>query len=193
MVDIDPVAVLRCWPVDVEVGGQTYTIPAMPAREWLVPILEGTWLDIVPGMLGGDAKAEELRDRLVGGTVPYEECKTAAKEALAVAAGTRRFWTARELARAAMVSWVVGDLIVNGVDLDQVSLAAFLAAAYRTATVNMKQSDRDKFDMDLDRPPRGVPVEEWFDEEEASQGFLDAMGVASVDDIPDDDFPGDEE
>lgn len=173
--DFDPVALLRCWAVEVDVGGRLFTIPAMPASDWLVPILEGAWFDIVPGLLA-DAD-EELHDALIAGTVPYEECRAAAQAALATASGSRRWWSARTLARAAMTGWVSGDLVLHGVDLDKVSLAAFLAAAYRSATVNMDRAVRGKFDMDLDRPPAGLPPEEWFDEDEAEQNFMAAMGL----------------
>lgn len=178
--DIDPVAVLQCWAVEVDVGEHVYTIPALPASAWLLPILEGGWIDIVPGLL---VDADQLRDDLVDGLVPYEECRTAAQAALAMAAGTRRWWAATSLAKATMASWVGGDLVLHGVDLDRVPLAAYLAAAYRAATANMDKVARGRFDMDLNRPPPGIAPEEWFDEEEAEQGFLALMGASAGDDL----------
>jgi hypothetical protein len=40
--------------------------------------------------------------------------------------------------------------------------------------------------MDLNRPPPGLPPEEWFDEDEAEQGFLALMSAdgAGQDDEP---------
>lgn len=157
-------------------GGRVYTIPSLPASAWLLPILEGGWIDIVPGLLGDDPRVEQLRDDLVDGVVGYDECRDAAQAALVIAAGTRRWWSVSTLSKAVMMSWIAGEL-VRGVDLDRVSLAAFLAASYRIATENMDRSAKGRFDMELDRPPRGLAPEEWLDEDEAEQSFLALMGT----------------
>ena len=49
---IEPAAILRCWPIDVDLAGDTYTIPPLPAADWLVAIADGTYLDLVPGLIG---------------------------------------------------------------------------------------------------------------------------------------------
>jgi hypothetical protein len=182
-VDIDPVATLRCWSVIVDVAGQEYTIPSLPASAWLLAMLEGGWIEIVPGLIG---ESRELPDEVVDGRVSYEECKAAAKAALCTAAGTRKWWAASSLAKASLMSWVAGDLLLHGVDLDRVSLAGYLAAAYRAATVNMDQQTRGRFGTDLNPPPPGLPPEEWFDADEAEQGFLALMSAdgAGQDDEP---------
>jgi len=36
----DPVWSLRPWPVEIDMGSQTFTVPAVPAIEWLKFLLE---------------------------------------------------------------------------------------------------------------------------------------------------------
>ena len=32
--EVDPLASMRCWAIDLELGGRTYEIPALPAMDW---------------------------------------------------------------------------------------------------------------------------------------------------------------
>lgn len=168
---IDPAATLRCWAVDVDVAGQTYTIPALPAAPWLLALVTGTYLDVVPGLLTiPDALDDQLADGLLGA-----ECRTAARAAIAAASGTT-WWTAARLARAIHDSWIIGEFTLFGVDPARVPLAAYLAAGYRAVTKYLDDQKRARLDMELDSPPPGVAPEEWWDEDAASAGFLAAMG-----------------
>ena len=64
-------------PVRVTLGGDDYRIPALPASDWMVVLLDRDLTDIVPGMVEGDIDA--LWDRLFFGEVTGEECEEAAK------------------------------------------------------------------------------------------------------------------
>lgn len=173
---LDPVAALRCWAVDVDVAGQVYTVPARPAVDWLLAIVDGAWADIVPGLLDPD-QSGPLQDAIADLTVDPAEVRTAAQAALAEAAGTK-WWTARTLAMSiAVTPEMVGLLMTRGVDPAHVSLGGYLTAGYALAVRNMDKTQRARFDLDLQRPPAGVPAEEWWDEDAAADSFLSAMGA----------------
>lgn len=169
--EFDADATLRCWKVDVDVAGQTYTIPALPALDWLIAA-RGSWSEIVPGMVGDDA--DDLREAIVDGAVSSAECVAAARSALEVAAGTR-WWTAQKLARALPGSWVGAELTMQGVDLAAIPFAAYLAAAWRVATRHAQEVDVARLEAEFTSPPQGLAPTEWFGDDSAN---LSAFGSA---------------
>lgn len=164
--NIEPIAILRCWAIDVDIGEDTYTIPPRPASDWLLPVAADSYLDIVPGLLE-DPTA--LDDQLAEGDLG-DECRDAARAAVTAAAGCP-WWTARRLAGFVAGSWIGGELTLRGVDPTQLSLASYLAAVYRLATKHMEEAKKSALDMQLDQPPTEVPPEEWWDEDAAAASF----------------------
>lgn len=164
----DPEAALRCWPVHLDLADRTWTIPALPAADWMAATLSG-WLDIIPGLLVDPADLDDLLD---DGTVGYTDCVAAARDALEAAAGCR-WWTAQRLIHAAC-DWgsIGGELLLRGINPAVAPLGAVLAAAYRTATRHAEPAERARIDFELDRPPTGIPAAEWFDESEAAEAFM---------------------
>ena len=173
---VDPGALLRCWAVEVEVGGATYRIPAHPAAVWMQTVIEGSYDDIVPGMVEGDV--DPIDEALLDGKIRQRDLTAAAREALAAAAGMK-WWIAERMAYLAANSWLAGELLLRGVDPHRLSLAAYLSAAYRAASRVLDTAKLAKLDMDLERPPAGVSPDEWFDPEEAARNFLAAMGASA--------------
>jgi hypothetical protein len=173
----DPLATLRCWALDVDVAGVTYTIAAQPAQVWLLAILSGSYVEVLPGLLTDKAA---LNDAIIDGTVEADELLGAARDAIAAAAGTP-WWSAARLAQASTDTWVGAELLLQGIDPGVVSLGAYLAAALRVATKDMDAAGRAQLTYDLDRPPEGVPAEEWFDEDAAAAGFMAALGAGEAD------------
>lgn len=167
---IEPAATLAQWAIDVDIAGETYTIPALPASEWLLAVLAGSWLDILPGLLSGE-DGERIDELIVDGALTFDDLVGPARDALAAAAGTK-WWTAARLGQAAVDSWVAHELQLRGLDPARMPLAAFLAGAYRAATRASDEAKRMQLDMELDRPPKGVAPEEWFDEAAAADSFL---------------------
>lgn len=174
--DVDPAATLRCWAVEVELAGRTWTIAARPAADWLLAAI-GPWSDIVPGLV--DDPDDDLDDLIADGTVGSDELRQAAQDALTATAGLK-WWTAEHLARVAVTTWLAGEVLLSGVDPAAAPFGAYLAAAYRAATRHMTKEDRLKFDLDLTQPPAGVDPEEWFDEDAAAAGFMAALGGAGT-------------
>lgn len=166
----DPAAALRCWAIDVDLGGRTYTIEARPAADWLLAVL-GPRTDIVPGLIGDPG---DLDDLIADGTVDSDELRQAAQDAVAAASGMK-WWVAEHMAQLAASTWVGREVLLSGLDPAAVSLGAYLGACYHAAARNMNQEQRTKFDLDLTQPPTGVEPEEWFDEDEAAAGFMAAL------------------
>lgn len=169
----DPDATLRCWAVDVDVAGRTYTIPALPAADWLLALHSGALADVVPGLVDGT----ELDDAIADGTASPADCQTAARAAIAAAAGCP-WWTAAKLAHAAVTTWVAADLTSRGVDPTRIPLAAWLAAAWHAASRQMDEVKKGQLEWELERPPQGAQPDEWWSDDTATANFMAAMGSA---------------
>src|SRR5690606_1536372 len=132
---IDPTAALRCWSIDVDIAGGTYTIPPLPAADWISAVQDG-WLAIVPGLL---QDADHLDDLIADGQLSYDDCRRAAQDALAAAAGTK-WWTATRLVGWVLHERIAGRLALKGVDPSQVSLAGLFLAAYETVASSVEKA-----------------------------------------------------
>lgn len=159
----DLVASLRPWPIeDVVLGDVTYRVAALPAADWLAILLPeniSLWA-IVPELLEPDA-TEHFEDLIVSGAFGHADWEQLCWELVAIAAG-RPWWTALYLLGNAKhhshVEIVKGQLALHAVDATRISLASWLDAVYGIFTRNMAPPDRQKFDIALNRPPRGVNV-----------------------------------
>lgn len=178
----DALAALRIWAIDVELGGDTFTVPPRPAVEWFLAILdEDVPLPLIPGLMD-DAAEDRITDLLLEGTVTAELIATRSRELLTEASG-RPWWEADRLIRSSGASWHIigGELTRLGVDLDKVSLAAALNAIYVICVRTMDDKERNKFDIDLRLPPigvDGVTADELYDQRAAESAFTALMGQA---------------
>ena len=176
----DALAALKIWSLDVDLGGETFTVPPIPATGWFVAILDETsLLPLIPGLMD-DGAEERITDMLLDGTVVPEDITNRSRELLTAAAG-RPWWEADRLIRSAADSWQIigGELTRLGVDLDAVSLAAALNAIYVVCVRTMDEKERNKFDIDLRLPPigvEGVSAESLYDEKAATAAFAALMG-----------------
>lgn len=176
----DALAALRIWALEVDLGGETFVVPARPAADWFLAILdEDTPLPLIPGLMDRGAE-ERIVDLLLDDLTTAEEIVTRSRELLTAAAG-RPWWEADRLIRSAGASWQVigGELIRLGVDLDKVSLAAALNAIYVVCVRTMDEKERNKFDIDLRMAPigvEGVQPEEMYDAKAAEAAFAALMG-----------------
>lgn len=178
----DAVAALRLWDVEVELGGQVFLVPAKPAADWFVAILdEDNPLPLIPGMMAVDAE-ECVTDLLLDGQIDADLIVRRSRELLTEVAG-RPWWEADRLIRSSGASWHIigGELTRLGVDLHAVSLAAALNAIYVICVRTMDDKERNRFDIDLRLPPigvDGVTTEEMYDQRQAEAAFLALMGQA---------------
>jgi hypothetical protein len=179
----DALAALRIWTLEVELAGETFTVPPRPAADWFLAILdEDVPLPLIPGMMDGDAE-ERIADLLLDGKVSPEEITVRSRELLTEVAG-RPWWEADRLIRSSGSSWQIigGELTRLGVDLGKVSLGAALNAIYVICVRTMDEKERNKFDIDLRLPPigvEGVKPEELYDQRAAESAFASLMGQAS--------------
>lgn len=157
-------------PVLVDLGGREYRIPALPAAQWMLVLLERGWADIVPGMCEGDL--DDLHDDIALGFVTTAECEQAAMDAVTAAAGTD-WWTAvRLLHSAAQDPAGMGELRSTGLDLTTAPLGAVLATLYRIYTRDKDAKDIAKIDQELTKLPPGMSaVDVRYDAAAAAAAF----------------------
>lgn len=150
---VEAAASLKVWPVTITVAGQEWRIPPTPATGWLLTLIDGGWLDIVPGMLDPDSRTA-ITDQLIDGQLSYQELVATAQDAVTAAAG-RPWWTAATLVVAASRHWpaIGAQLLTTGVDLDHISLSAACDVIYHVCTRRMKKEERSRFDRKLLTPP----------------------------------------
>lgn len=178
----DALASLRIWALDVELGGETFVVPARPAVDWFVAILdEDVPMPLIPGMMGPAAE-DRIGEMLLDGDIDVDLITTRSREVLTAAAG-RSWWEADRLIRSSAASWHIigGELTRLGVDLGTVSLGAALNAIYVVCVRTMDEKERNKFDIDLRLPPigiEGVKPEEMYDVKQAESAFMALMGGA---------------
>lgn len=188
---MDPIAALRPCAIDVELGEYTYTIPALPAAEWLQALLDSDQdgAAILPGLLNPPDRTSVWADYMRGFVTP-DELMNAARDALEVAGG-RRWWEVDRLVRSAATkdNWPLmsGKLTTQGVRLEEISLAQFINAVYSIAMEGcQEQADRDRLKYEVEAIPAGLPEEELeglFDEEAETDDFF--ADVAELGSAPD--------
>src|ERR1700733_10449980 len=76
----DALAALRSWAIDVDLGGDTFTVPPRPATDWFLAILdEDTPLPLIPGLMDGSAE-ERITDLILDGLTTTDEIVTRSRE-----------------------------------------------------------------------------------------------------------------
>lgn len=171
---IDATASLRVWAVTVDLGGQRYRIPPRPAAAWLGAIGSPNLSRIIPGMLEDVEAGEDLLDRLLAGEIPVAEWQDAAHDAIATVTGMK-WWTASRLTYYLLDSWSIlgGTVLARGLDPAAAPVGAVLTLTYRILLENCKdEAERRKLDLELDRPPAGIPIAQMYDAKEASANFM---------------------
>lgn len=177
---MDAGAALRPDVIEVTLGEWTYSIPALPAADWIEAILSEESGAIVPGLFDEEDQVDVWRE-LVKGRVDADELNEAWRHALSAAVG-QPWWKASRLIMAATQpdAWpgIHGRLTERGVRLDQISIGAFWNTVFFIGKSNCKDDqERNQFEFNLDRPPPEVQSEEIFDEVDAAADFMSAMGA----------------
>ena len=171
---IDATASLRVWAVTVDIGGRRYRIPPRPAAAWLGAIGATSLSRIVPGMLEDVEAGESLLDDLLTGEIPVVDWQDAAHDAIATVTGMK-WWTASRLTHYLLDSWGIlgGAVLARGLDPAVAPVGAVLTLTYRILLENCKdESERRKLDLELDKPPTGVPISQMYDAQQASANFM---------------------
>jgi hypothetical protein len=144
--DVEPLASMRCWPIEITLGGRTFDVPALPAVDWW-PVLTsgdvGMILDFVESSPDDDL---DLDDLLLEGAVTRAEIGEALVDALETTAG-RSMHAATVLVSVANMHWatVNGALTRRGFRWADQPLGAALDAVYAEIVDRMDKEALDKF------------------------------------------------
>jgi len=158
----DPVWSLRPWPVTVRMAHTEWTIPALPATDWLAVLMSESIDpdDILPGLLNDD-EAFALEELLSQGVLSIPEVYDTCTDIIEKVSG-RNWWVALRLIFIARESWdnVGAELILRRVDANTLSLSAWLDALFLTLLKTMDPKQVPMFTMQLEAPPEGEKAPE---------------------------------
>jgi hypothetical protein len=177
---MDPAAALRPAEIEVQLGGWIYTIPELPAADWLEALMADDAGAIIPGLLEEDDQ-RDIWHQFLTGKIDKEELNQAWRSVLTAAVG-QPWWVASRLllAVADAKTWPIihGRLIERGVDLESISIGALWNVVYMIARSNCaNDNDQAKLEYDLTTPPPEASAEEASAFTTTRDEFLAAMGT----------------
>lgn len=145
-VDVDPAASMRCWAIEIELGGRVFEIPALPAVDWWPVVSELDLTLILDFIVSTPDDPNNLDDLLLAGAFTAEELTTALTDAFEEAAG-RSLHVAFVLATVAKTGWptVNGPMVTAGFRWDEQPLGAALDALYAAITDRLEKDPLAKF------------------------------------------------
>lgn len=139
--NVDPAASMRCWAVDVEIGGAVHTIPALPAADWW-PVLAGETppFDLLPA-------GHDIDDLLIDGKIDSGELASAFRDAIEQACGRSQEEAVTIAAVAAGAwSWVGGRMALAGFRWDVMPISAALDALHAIFMEHLNDEGRKKYE-----------------------------------------------
>lgn len=144
--EVDPAASFRIWGVDLDLGGRAFTIPPLPAADWLPMLMVGRTLDVLD--LVDDPNAVD--DLITTGEVSPNEIREAARSVIEQVAG-RDPDAATVIAQTASRAWPVvgGELVRQGIRMDEIPLGAALDALHLIIVRNLKPEPLARFQTAL--------------------------------------------
>lgn len=152
--EVDPAASLRIWAVEVELGGRTFEVPALPAADWLPVLMSADPLQVLDLIRSSSEDGSaDLDDMILSGQVGGEELIDAMTGAIEEVTG-RPYTAALVLAVAAQDRWLVvsGNLARTGFRWDEMPIGAALDAIYLTLAERIKSEDLPRFHAMMERP-----------------------------------------
>lgn len=149
MLEFDPIASMRIWAVEVDMGAHVVRIPPLPAADWMPCLMR---MDVM-GVLDL-AEGVDLDELLVDGEISTDHMRDGAVKLLESAAG-RTAWTTMALVALAHRYWgtIGADLMRASVKFDQISLGAALDAIYGALTKSLDEKAVKRLNITLERAP----------------------------------------
>lgn len=144
--DVDPAASMRCWAIELELGGRTFDVPALPAADWW-PVLSSGDLSLILDFVESTSKEPfSLEDLLLDGELKAGDLGEALSDAIEAAAG-RSYHSAFVLSVVAEQHWasINGVLMARGFRWDRQPLGAALDAIYAEVTSRLGKDELAKF------------------------------------------------
>lgn len=168
----DPVWALKPWPVTIQAGGRDYTIPALPAADWLAVLMADPFDpdDLILELV------DDGRELLFIETMTADDLEHICFDIIATVSA-RPWWIAMRLVAMARGNWSVlgAELILKGIDPQRVSLAAWLDALLLITLRTMDSKDVTMFTMRLEEPPPEEAASVADELEMSAEAFL-SMG-----------------
>lgn len=144
--EVDPLASMRCWAIELELGGRAYEVPALPAVDWWPVLVSADLGQILDFVVSTPEDPFNLDDLLLEGAFTTAELTTALTDALEETAG-RSFHAAFVLATVANSQWAAinGAMVQGGFRWDEQPLGAALDAIYAVVTGRLNEEALKKF------------------------------------------------
>jgi hypothetical protein len=154
--DVDPAASLRIWGVEIELGGRTFEVPALPAADWLPVLMTADPLRVIE-LIPSSPGDSSVEDTILAGGVSTDDLVNAFTTAIEEVTG-RPCYAAWVLAIAAQDRWSVvgGELARRGFRWDEQPIGAALDAIYVTIVERIKPDDLPRFYALMERPAAGA-------------------------------------
>ena len=144
--EVDPAASMRCWAVEIELGGRVFEIPALPAVDWWPVVSELDLALILDFIVSRPDDLDNVDDLLLSGAFTAEELTTALTDAFEEVAG-RSLHVAFVLATVAKTGWstINGAMVTTGFRWDEQPLGTALDALYLAITDRLEKDPLAKF------------------------------------------------
>lgn len=166
-------------PLRVDHHGTVFTAPWMPAGRWLDLLSSPQWHADVFRLCEED-QYEGFLSAVLDGDADVDDLVAVARALLSEAAG-RPWWEAERLASLLGVSVLLGGVMADGPDPENVSLAVFLSVVHtalmKTAADEMK---RMQLTAELSVPPPGAESDEPEDDMATIVGRMRGMPGVST-------------
>lgn len=147
---------LKPWPATVLLGAREFEIPAMAAADWLAylmqaaPDVDGLIIDLF----------DDAEKMLYAGSITIEQLYEAVLDLIATVCA-RPWWVALRQINVARNAWhVLGPKILERVDLEHVSISAFLDVLLVVTLESMDPKDTAMFVLKLEAVPTEVGKEQ---------------------------------
>jgi hypothetical protein len=143
---------LQPWPIELDLAGKAYTIPALPAVDWLTILMadsvdpERILLDLCPG--GHEILLDE--------SLEQDDIGNALLDVIEQVSG-RRWWIALRLIGVVRSNWHIlgAEMFYRHIDPAALSLSAWLDVMLVITIRSMDPKDVAMFTMKLELPPEG--------------------------------------
>lgn len=154
--EVDPAASVQVWAIEIDLGGRTFEVPALPAAAWLPVLLDGNplmVLDLIESTAVDSDVDNDVDALILSGQVQADEIIETLTTAIEQAAG-REFHCAFVIAQVARAQWptVNGILAERGFRWNEEPLGAALDAIYSIVTKHLAEDALAKFHRLLDTP-----------------------------------------
>lgn len=185
--EADPLASMRCWAIELELGGRTYEVPALSAVDWWPVIASGDPMRVLDFVVSTPTDPFNLDDLILSGEADTDEIGTVVMDAVEETAG-RTFHAAYVLVTVATSNWAMinGELTRRGFRWEGLPLGAALDALYAEITNRLDKDALTKFLALLDNEAlttgnrRGRARERALSQFETMAGPRPTSGVKST-------------